>query len=135
MIIVIMVLQIVLPMMTVILESDFTIKSIAAEPTKKEYVEGEALDTAGMLIKATYNNGTPGEIIEELTEEITQGFICTPSQLNTVGTQTITIMYGEKTASFSVKVVKKADVNGDDKVDFMDMLKVNQYRLGKISSF
>ena len=65
-------------------------------PTKTEYFVGDALNTTGLTLTATYNNGT--------TETITSGFTCSPMVLNTAGKQTITVTYGGKTCTFDVTV-------------------------------
>ena len=70
--------------------------SIQSMPEKTVYYVGETLDTTGLVLKATYNNGT--------TKEITSGFTCNPTKLNTAGTQSITVTYQGKTASFDVTV-------------------------------
>lgn len=71
---------------------------IKNEPTNTSYYIGETLNTEGLVILATYNNGT--------TEDITEGFECTPMQLNTAGTQTITVTYKGKETSFTVTVLE-----------------------------
>ena len=70
--------------------------TVTTKPTKTSYYVGDTLDTAGLKLTATYNNGT--------TKTITSGFSCSPTTLNTAGTQTITVSYGEKTATFTVTV-------------------------------
>lgn len=70
--------------------------SIASDPRKTSYNVGDWLDTTGLTLIATYNNGT--------TEIITNGFTCSPLILNTAGTQTITVAYGGKTTTFDVTV-------------------------------
>lgn len=67
-------------------------------PSKTTYVEGEELDTAGMVVKAEYNNGT--------SEEVT-GYTVTGYDKNTIGKQTITVTYEEKTATFDVTVTER----------------------------
>ena len=121
-------------------EQEITVKAksldriaIENEPTKKNYTEGDTLNTQGLTIRAYYNNGT--------NEVITNGFTCSPTTLNTVGTQKITVTYQNKTATFNVTVTAKqepkpekllkGDVNGDGKVDFLDILAINKHRLGK----
>ncbi len=69
---------------------------IKTMPTKKEYFVGDTLDTTGLTLTATYNDGT--------TETITTGFTCSPTKLNTAGKQTITVAYGGKTCTFDVTV-------------------------------
>ncbi len=107
--------------------------TIENEPTKKNYVQGDILNTDGLKIRAYYNNDT--------NEVITNGFTCSPTTLNAVGTQKITVTYQNKTATFNVTVTAKqepkpekllkGDVNGDGKVDFLDILAINKHRLGK----
>ena len=75
---------------------EVTSLTIATQPTKTNYYVGDTLNTAGLTLKATYNNGT--------TQTITSGFTCTPTALTSAGTQTVTVNYGGKTATFAVKV-------------------------------
>ena len=70
--------------------------AIASNPTKTSYYVGDTLDTTGLKLTATYNNGT--------TQTITSGFTCTPTALSTAGVQTVTVNYGGKTATFTVSV-------------------------------
>ena len=70
--------------------------AIASNPTKTSYYVGDTLDTTGLKLTATYNNGT--------TQTITNGFTCTPTALSTAGAQTVTVSYGGKTATFAVNV-------------------------------
>ena len=70
--------------------------AIASNPSKTSYFVGDTLDTTGLKLTATYNNGT--------TQTITSGFTCTPTALNTAGAQTVTVNYGGKTATFTVSV-------------------------------
>ena len=70
--------------------------AIASNPTKTSYFVGDTLDTTGLKLTATYNNGT--------TQTITSGFTCTPTALSTAGAQTVTVNYGGKTATFTVNV-------------------------------
>ena len=70
--------------------------AIASNPSKTSYYVGDTLDTTGLKLTATYNNGT--------TQTITGGFTCTPTALSTAGVQTVTVNYGGKTATFAVNV-------------------------------
>ena len=72
--------------------------SVSSKPNKTSYYVGDTLNTAGLSLKVSYNNG--------LSKTITSGFTCTPTALKNTGTQTITVSYGGKTTSFSVIVVK-----------------------------
>ena len=77
-----------------------TVTSIAvlAKPTKLTYTVGDTLDTEGLTLRLTKGNGA--------TEDVTEGFTCDVTKLDTVGTQTVTVTYGEKTATFDVTVTE-----------------------------
>lgn len=70
--------------------------AVKTNPTKTNYCVGDTLNTSGLTLTATYNNGT--------TKTISSGFTCTPTTFNTVGAQRITVTYGGKTTSFNVTV-------------------------------
>ena len=72
--------------------------SIKSNPTKTSYYKGDTLNTAGLSITVKYNNGT--------STTVNSGFTCTPTALNTVGTQKITVSYGGMTTSFNVTVAE-----------------------------
>lgn len=78
--------------------SDILVSSIAVKtnPTKTSYYVGDTLNTNGLTLTATYNNGT--------TETVSNSFTCTPTALNTAGTQKITVTYGGKSTTFNVTV-------------------------------
>ena len=97
---------------------------VKTAPRKVNYKIGERLNTEGLVLIVRYDNGA--------AEEITEGYECTPTTLNIVGTQEITVTYGGQTSTFNVIVIKKGDVNGDNLVDFIDILQINKHRLGKI---
>ena len=75
---------------------------ITAQPTKKVYEYGDSFQSTGMVVKATYSDGTTANVT---------GYSCSPTLLSTVGTQTITVSYTEngvtKTATTSVTVNRK----------------------------
>jgi len=74
-----------------------TLQSIAVTtpPTKIQYNLNETLDTAGMVVTATYSDDTT----EAVTGYTTSGFSST-----TPGDKTVTVSYGGKTATFTVTV-------------------------------
>lgn len=87
--------------------TDIAVKSIEIlkKPNKLEYTVGEALDTTGLVIRVTKENGS--------TEDITTGFSVAPSgTLNTEGNVTVTVTYKEQTATFDV-TVKPASSSSD----------------------
>lgn len=69
---------------------------LLSAPIKTQYYVGDTLDTTGLTLKATYNNGT--------LQTVTGGFSCSPTVLNTAGVQTVTVTYGQKTCTFDVSV-------------------------------
>lgn len=91
--------------------------SISKQPIKTEYYVDEALDTAGLELKADYDDGS--------TETITSGFITSGFNSTTAGTKTVTVAYGSKTASFKVKVSEVTsailgDIDNDGAVTIID---------------
>lgn len=74
--------------------------SVKNTPNKTNYFVGDLLDVTGLKLTATYNNGT--------AETITEGYTCSPMNLDKAGTQKITATYQGKTATFNVTVKEKA---------------------------
>ena len=73
---------------------------ILQKPTKTTYVAGNSISTAGLKLRATYADGS--------TKDVTSGFTCKPTQLNTIGTQWITVIYAGQSTAFPVKVEPRA---------------------------
>lgn len=71
---------------------------VLSSPTKLTYTKGESLNTSGLTLRLKKYSGA--------TEDVTKGFTCEPTVLNTVGTQTVTVKYGDKTATFDVTVTE-----------------------------
>jgi hypothetical protein len=77
-----------------------TLSSIAVttSPTKTTYTVGDTLDTTGLVVTATYSDGSTAAVT---------GYTLSPangSTLSTAGSQTITVTYSGKTTTFSVTV-------------------------------
>ena len=70
---------------------------ITTAPTVTGYVKGTSLVTTGMVLTASLANGK--------TQTVTEGYTCSPTALSTVGTQTVTVTYKGKTATYAVSVV------------------------------
>lgn len=70
---------------------------ITAEPEKKEYHLGAALDLTGLNVIARYNNDKKVNVTTEIT---TSGFDSTAEAEN----QTITVTYKEKTTAFTISI-------------------------------
>ncbi|PJI08172.1 MULTISPECIES: leucine-rich repeat protein [Clostridium] len=73
-------------------------------PTKTSYIQGQSLDLTGAKIIAAYNDGTNETV--NVTPEMVSGY-----NANQAGTQTITVNYNGKVATFTVNVVAKALTN------------------------
>lgn len=75
--------------------------AVTSNPTKTTYEYGDTLATAGLVVTATYTDSTTATVTGS----------CSPTVLNTVGSQAITVTYSEngvtKTTSFSVTVNRK----------------------------
>ncbi len=72
--------------------------AVTTMPSKTTYTQGESLSTSGITVTATYNNGSQ--------ENVTSGCTYSPTTLNTVGTQAITVTHtaSGKTTTFNVTV-------------------------------
>ncbi len=80
-----------------VLERKLTGISVTKLPDKMTYIEGSQVDTDGLVITASYNNGQ--------TEEVTGYTVSVvPSS---PGTHPVTVTYGGFTADFSITVIKK----------------------------
>ncbi len=72
--------------------------TVSTKPKKLTYIEGQTLDLAGMVIKASYDNNTTSTV----KEYSVKGY-----DPNKIGKQTITVTYNGKTATFQVTVKAK----------------------------
>lgn len=82
---------------------DVTITKLASirvktMPTKTSYIEGATLDTTGLAIEGITRTGTVDIDLKLVT--------VAPTELTTVGTQTITVSYSGLTTTFDVTVVE-----------------------------
>jgi len=71
--------------------------AVTTLPTKTEYIVGENLDLSGLVVTATYSDGST--VTVSISTENVSGFDST-----TAGSKTITVTYQGKTATFSVVV-------------------------------
>lgn len=74
---------------------------VTTEPTKTEYVEGDALDLSGMVVTATYDDGSSVAV---------DGYTTVPADgvELTVDDTTVTVSYEGHTATFTITVSEKA---------------------------
>ena len=87
---------------------------IATAPAKTVYRIGEALDTTGLTLKATYSDGT--------TKTITSGYTVSGFDSATAGTKTVTVSYEGKKTTFTV-TVKQEEVDPDAPKIIIDSVK------------
>ena len=73
--------------------------AVSKQPTKTSYFVGENLDTTGLQLKLSYNDGS--------TSYATSGFTTSGYDSTKAGTKTITVTYQDKTATFNVTVKEK----------------------------
>ncbi len=85
--------------------------SVVSLPLKQDYCVGEKLNTRGLVIGVSYPDGT--------SENIDEGFSCSPEYFTSAGTQSVTVTYGNSTATFNVNVKSSEDktvsINGSQK--------------------
>ncbi|MBR6785990.1 MAG: leucine-rich repeat protein, partial [Clostridia bacterium] len=78
-------------------ESAVTGLKIVTKPNKTEYYVGDSLDAAGLVARATYANGSAGDITaDRMTYSLTE--------FTTAGKKIVKAYYGEKYVSFIVNV-------------------------------
>lgn len=76
-------------------EPDATLTGITVTaPAKTDYVVGDTLDTTGMVVTASYDDGSSKEIT---------GYDVS-ADLTSAGTKTVTVTYKEKSATFEITV-------------------------------
>ena len=79
--------------------------TVKTPPLKTVYTEGESFETAGMVVEATYSNGS---------SKVVTGYTCSPAGALTAGVSQITVTYEEggvrKTAAFDITVNAPAPV-------------------------
>lgn len=73
--------------------------SIGSNPSKTEYLEGEKLNTNGLVVNAHYDDGSTSNVTGSCSFS---GYSSTP------GVKTITVSYGGKQTAFTVSVKSKS---------------------------
>ena len=92
-------LSIVLPQVT-----GLTIK---AQAQKTEYLQGDALDTTGLILSVSYRSGASKEIT---ADEFTAKGVTTAFESSKPGTATVTLSYKGVSATYQVEVKERPDV-------------------------
>ena len=79
---------------------DWLIKATKIEltslPTKLKYKNGESFDSSGLVVTATYSDGT----VQETTD-----YTLSSPDMSSAGTKTVTITYDGQTATFDIEVI------------------------------
>ena len=76
--------------------------SVTTNPTKTSYYVGDSFDPAGLVITATYSDKST----ETITYSSTAGMTFSGFDSTSIGTKTITVTYGGKSATFTVTVIE-----------------------------
>lgn len=76
--------------------------TITTQPTKKIYIQNEKIDTTGMVVNASAYG---------MSGNVTQYCTVSPQILGTAGTQTVTVSFGDATATFTVTVEELVSVS------------------------
>jgi len=97
---------------------------ITTNPSKTMYIIGEKLDTTGMVVTATYSDGTT-EVIDNSKLDI-KGF-----DSETVGEKTITVSYQGKTAEFKVNVYQEGNLPDLESIEITTLPTKIKYNLGE----
>ena len=71
-------------------------------------------------------------ILKEISEEYEISLDRALTKEDTSITISYTVNGTTKTAEVNITVILKGDVNGDNEVDFKDILQINKHRLGKV---
>ena len=84
--------------------------TISKAPAKTTYFIGDTLDTTGLELTLSYNNGT--------TEKVINGYTVSGFNSSTAGTKVVTVEYKGKTATFTVEVVKPSITIANNSLSF-----------------
>ncbi len=79
-------------------ESQILYVEIASLPDKTDYVLGDTLDTDGLVLNVTYDNGE--------TVEVAEGYTCSPEKLESSGICAVVVNYEGFENEFNVNVSK-----------------------------
>ena len=80
--------------------------SVQTQPNKVEYLVGESLDPAGLVLALTYDDGSEQTVA--YTSDNAADFAFDPAAFDTAGGFNVTVTYGELQATFGVTVSEPA---------------------------
>ena len=83
-----------------VIENSVSNINILNYPSKTSYYLGEELDVSGLEIEAVYSDGSTSVVT--VTSDMVSGF-----DSSVAGTQTLTVTYGDCTATFDVEVIEE----------------------------
>jgi uncharacterized protein YjdB len=81
--------------------------AITKEPTKKDYFIGEKIDLTDIVVTATYSGSPTTTGVVPVNNDMLDKAVFTEADAANAGSVTITVTYGEKTATFTVTVKYK----------------------------
>ena len=99
--------------------------NVTTGPTKTVYMKGETLDTSGMVVTASYSDGSKFDLIDS-------DYTISAFDSSTVGSKTVTVSYGSKTCALQLSVIDYGDIDMDCSWTSADMLKLQQHFFGII---
>ncbi len=83
---------------SVTVEEASVTKVVSSLPSKTSYYIGDSFDSSGIKLTVTYSDGS--------TKTITSGYTVSGFSSSTEGTKTVTVSYGGKSTTFTIKVLK-----------------------------
>ena len=94
--------------------------NVTTNPTKTVYIKDEALDTSGMVVTASYSDGSKFDLLD--TDYTVSSF-----DSSSVGSKSLTVAYGGKTCPLDLSVVDYGDIDMDYSWTSADLLKLQQH--------
>ena len=90
------------------------------QPDKYEYLIGEELDLTDTYLEITYENNVKEDV--KVTEDMITGF-----DNGTLGVKLLTVRYGDRTATFSVKIVEEYGMETETEKEIIDLTRRPPY--------
>ena len=92
--------------------------SIVNEPNKRQYVVGEQLDLTGLKVNAIYDKGEPVDVTSSVT--------ASPTTLNNVGTQKITLTYTCSDGTFNDDFDVTVKESGEEIIPVVESISITE---------
>ncbi len=97
--------------------------NVTSKPAKAEYKIGESLDSSGLVVTATYSDGSTFDLLS--TDYTVSAF-----DSSSAGEKNLVVSYGSKTCLLTLIVKQAGDVDGNYSVNTADLLELQQHMLG-----